>query len=185
MKLTITPRTGDKKSDVKKIRREGNIPAILYSPKGKQERLIVNGDEFNAVLREMKPGHLPTTIFTLSDGTTEKRAIVKDIQYYLTTYKVSHLDFEELEEEVPVTVRVPIACTGVVDCVGVKLGGFLRHVIRHVRVACLPRHIPSEFQVDVRDLGIRQSRRLKDIALPEGVRPLANLEEVVVVIAKR
>lgn len=185
MKLAVKERVGEKKKDIKEIRREGNIPAILYSSKGQPEKLIVNGAEFSAVLREMKPGQLPTTIFALSDGKKERPAIIKDIQYHLTTYHVSHIDFEELVDNVPVCVKVPVNCTGVADCMGIKLGGFLRQVIRHVQVKCLPKNIPTEFMVDVKDLGIRQSKRLKDLAMPSGVKPLASPEEVVVVIAKR
>jgi large subunit ribosomal protein L25 len=185
MKLAVKQRVGEKKKDIKEIRREGNIPAILYSSKTQPEKLIINGAEFSTILREMKPGQLPTTVFVLFDGKKERRAIIKDIQYHLTTYNVSHIDFEELIENIPVCVKVPVNCTGIVDCLGIKLGGFLRQVVRHVKVECLPKNIPSEFLVDVKDLGIRQSKRLKDLVMPSGVRPLASPEEVVVVIAKR
>ena len=185
MKLAVKKREGEKKKDLKQIRRDGNVPAIVYSSKSQAETVIIDGAQFNAILRDMKPGQLPTTIFTLVDGKKEKRAIIKDIQYHLTTYRVSHIDFEELIENVPVSVKVPVNCIGVGDCIGIKLGGFLRQVVRHVKVECLPNHIPSEFLVDVKDLGIRQSKRLKDIAMPNGVRPLTSTEEVVVVIAKR
>ena len=185
MKLAVKQRVGEKKKDIKEIRREGNIPAIIYFSKGQPEKLIINGAEFKTVLREMKPGQLPTTVFTLSDGRKDRRAIIKDIQYHLTTYVVSHLDFEELIDDVPVSVKVPVNCIGVGDCMGIKLGGFLRQVVRHVKVECLPKHIPSEFIVDVRDLGIRQSKRLRDLKMPTGVRAIARPEEVIVVIAKR
>jgi large subunit ribosomal protein L25 len=185
MKLAVKQRVSEKKKDIKEIRREGNIPAIIYSSKSQPEKLIVTGAEFGAILREMKPGQLPTTTFELSDGKKERRAIIKDIQYHLTTYNVSHIDFEELVDDVPVCVKVPINCVGVVDCMGIKLGGFLRQVVRHVKVECLPKNIPAEFLVDVKDLGIRQSKRLKDLVMPQGVKPLESLEEVVVVIAKR
>jgi len=185
MKLSVQQRVDQKKSDTKKIRREGNIPAILYSIGKVPEALIVNGSEFGAAMRGLKQGSLPTTVFLLSIGGKEMRAIIKDIQYHLTTYNVSHIDFEELHDNIAVNVKVPINCTGVADCAGIKLGGFLRQVIRHVKVECLPKKIPEEFLVDVKDLGIRQSRRLSDITMPEGVKPLANLEEVVVIIAKR
>jgi large subunit ribosomal protein L25 len=185
MKLAVKQRVGEKKKDVKEIRREGNIPAIIYSSKGQPEKLIVSGAEFNTILRKMKPGQLPTTVFVLSDGKKDRRAIIKDIQYRLTTYNVSHIDFEELIDNIPVCVKVPVNCIGIADCMGIKLGGFLRQVIRHVKVECLPKNIPSEFLIDVKDLGIRQSRRLKDLAMPNEVRLLASPEEVVVVIAKR
>lgn len=185
IKLAVAKRDSKTKKDVKAIRRAGEIPAVLYSPQMSPEKLTVEGEGFSTILREMPSGRLPTTVFVLSDGKTERRAIVKDIQYHLTTYAVSHIDFEELVENVPVRVKVPVSCVGVVDCTGIKLGGFLRQVVRHVKVECLPKDIPSEFVVDVRDLGIRQSRRLKDIKVPSHVRPLTNLEEVLVVIAKR
>ncbi len=185
MKLTVKSREGEKKSDLKTIRRAGNIPAVIYSSTHKPEKLELTGAEFSAVLRGMQPGQLPTTIFTLSDGKTERKAIIKDIQYHLTTYIVSHIDFEELVENVSVNVKVPVNCIGVAECAGIKLGGFLRQVIRHVKVECLPKNIPSQFLIDVRDLGIRQSKRLKDIPMPQNVRPLASAEEVIVVIAKR
>ena len=185
MKLTVKSREGEKKGDLKRIRREGNIPAVIYSSSSKPEKMTIDGVEFAAILRKVLPGQLPTTVFVLNDGKKEKKAIIKDIQYQLTTYKVSHIDFEELMENVPVNIKVPVNCVGVADCVGIKLGGFLRQVVRHVKVECLPKHIPSEFLIDIRDLGIRQSKRLKDLALPQGVRPLAATDEVIVVIAKR
>ena len=81
-------------------------------------------------------------------------------------------------------LNIPITLASVAECVGVKLGGFLRQVIRAVKVQCLPKDIPSEFFLDVKDLGIKQVRRLSEIVMPQGVKPLAKLEEVVVVVAK-
>jgi large subunit ribosomal protein L25 len=183
--LTVQVRTSTKKSDTKQIRREGKIPAILYSVGQPNVQLILSADEMGAILRQMKPGHLGTTVFLLKLNGKDKRAIIKDIQYQLTTYNILHIDFEELFEEVPVSVKVPIQCIGVADCTGVKLGGFLRQIIRHVCVKCLPKHIPSYFSVDVQDLGIKQSKKLSDIAIPQGVKPLAKMDEVVVVVSKR
>ncbi|HEX2578923.1 MAG TPA: 50S ribosomal protein L25/general stress protein Ctc [Rhabdochlamydiaceae bacterium] len=185
MKLTATVRASTKKSDTKQIRREGKVPAILYSAGSSNQQLILDAAEFNAILRQMKPGQLGTTIFQLALEGKTRRAIIKDIQYQLTTYVVSHIDFEELFDDVPVNVKVPINCVNVAECAGVKLGGFLRQVNRHVKVECLPKHIPAEFQVDVRDLGIKQAKKLSDIKIPQGVKPLAKMDEVVVVVSKR
>ncbi|MBS0616170.1 MAG: 50S ribosomal protein L25/general stress protein Ctc [Verrucomicrobia bacterium] len=185
MKLTANVRTTSKKSETKQLRRDGKIPAVLYSAGQATQQIIIDADQFNAVLRNMKPGRLPTTTFSLMIDGTEKKAIIKDIQYQLTSYRVSHIDFEELFSEIPVSVKVPIQCTGVAECAGIKLGGFLRQVKRHVKVECLPKHIPSEFTIDVTDLGIKQAKKLSDISMPEGVVPHAKMDEVVVVISKR
>src|SRR5689334_21537271 len=119
MKLAVKKRDSETKKDLKAQRRAGEIPAVLYSPKMEPEKLIVEGVGFAEVLRGMLPGRLPTTVFHLSDGKKERRAIVKEVQYHLTTYAVSHIDFEELVEDVPVRVKVPVNCVGVVDCVGI------------------------------------------------------------------
>lgn len=188
MKLAVSTRTSEKKSEAKKLRRNGSIPAVLYS-KGKEgEAIAIESNEFQKHLNSIQKGHLSTTVFTLTNTEgKERKAILKDIQYNITTYDIIHLDFEELHENLSVNVKVPLEFTGVADCVGIKLGGVLRPVIRYLKVNCKDsRNIPSSFKVDIRNLKIKDTKRLRDITLPEGVRPLAtNLDEVIVVIAKR
>lgn len=186
MKLQVRKRNQLKKSETKKIRREGDIPCALYIRGKATDSIIANGAEFRALMRDVQPGRLSTTVFTLTDvhGKT-RRAILKEIQYEPTTYNVIHLDFEELFDNVKVKVKVPIECTGAVDCVGIKLGGILRQVIRHVLVSCLPKDIPEAFQLDVKNLALFETKRLSDIEMPQTIRAIANLKEVAVVIAKR
>jgi large subunit ribosomal protein L25 len=58
-------------------------------------------------------------------------------------------------------------------------------VIRYVNVECLPAQIPSVFELSVADLGMKQSKRIRDLSFPNGVRPITKVDEVAVVIAKR
>lgn len=186
MKLNVEKRSADSKGETNRIRRDGDIPAILYSKGKPGESLRVKGADFQAALRQLKKGHLPVTKFALVNGEgKETTAIVKGIQYHPTTYAVIHLDFEELHEGVTVDVRVPVEFTGVAECAGIKLGGVLRQVLRHFRVRCLPKDMPERFVLDVRGLSMKQSKRLRDIELPQGVKPLDRVEEVAVTIAKR
>lgn len=186
MQLKLHERDSSKKSQTKRLRREGLIPCAIYQ-KGKEAEVVaVRDDEFSAHLRGLVPGRLATTIFLLEDKNGKKRkAILKEIQYEPTTYKVRHLDFEELHDDVIVKIKVPIEFTGVADCIGVKLGGVVRQVIRHLRVACLPKDIPSVFTMDIRNMQLAESKRLSDLTIPETVRPIAVLKEVAVVITKR
>ncbi len=186
MKLQTIKRAANSKSEVKRLRREGFVPAVLYVKDKEGETLAVNANEFGAYLRQVKSGHLPTTVFTLVDENgRERRVVVKDIQYEITTYAITHLDFEELVDGHKINIKVPIECIGQVDCIGIKLGGVLRQVIRHVRIRCLPKDLPTYFELDVRELGLKQSKRLKDLQIPKTVRPLVDLNEVVAVIVKR
>jgi large subunit ribosomal protein L25 len=186
MKLQVFKRASLKKSETNKIRREGDIPAIVYVRGKSTDAIGVKGGEFTSMLRTLQPGRLSTTIFTLVDESgKERKAILKEVQYHPTTYNVQHLDFEELFNDSAVKVKVPIELTGTVDCVGVKLGGNLRQVIRYLRVSCLPKDIPNALQVDVRNMAMFDSKRLSDLEIPETVRPLVNLNEVAIIVAKR
>jgi large subunit ribosomal protein L25 len=185
IKLSIVERTADRKSDAKKVRREGGIPAILYGKGHAPRTLSLKKEEFLAVLRNLKSGHLATTVFELHDGTHVRRALVKEVQYQPATYAIEHVDFVELKDDVLVTVNVAIQLVGVAESPGVKLGGTVRHVIRSLAVRCLPKDLPKEFFLDIAQLDLAQSKRLSDIVLPPNVRPLAKLNEVAVVIAKK
>lgn len=185
MKLVVTERIFGKKSETKKIRREGNIPAVLYSQGIARNQITIDGIEFKKIINTLGSGMLSSTIFTLVSGEKEVRAILKDIQYHITNSEVIHLDFQELHEDVPVALNIPIKCVNAVDCLGVKLGGILRQVIREIKVTCLPKDIPSHFVLDVRDLDLGKVLRLKNIAMPNGVSPIADLKEVAVLVARR
>lgn len=184
--LKVAPRATGKKSELNRLRLEGRIPAIIYSQGKKGETVSVEGNAFGALLRGIPQGELSTTRFVLVDDQGKEMAvIVKGIEYHVTTYRILHLDFEELHDQVPVAIRVPIECLGAAECVGVKLGGALRQIIRSVHVRCLPKDIPQRFQLDVRQLNMRESLKLKDLTIPSGVRALDNLNEIAVLIVKR
>jgi large subunit ribosomal protein L25 len=131
----------------------------------------------------MDSGQLATAVFEIEVDGKRERAIVKDIQYHVATYAIEHIDLMILGDK-KVRVNVPIQLAGVSDCAGVKLGGFLRQVVRAMRVECPAGEIPQAFTLDVKELQVSQSRRLADIAIPQGVRPLVPLNEVAVVVAK-
>jgi len=186
--ITIKSKTREKttKGSVKQCRREGHIPYIVYSNGQTKEMGTVLKADINTLLRSIRFGFLCTTKLMLqNDAGHERPVVVKDIQYHPTTYEILHLDFLELEEGCPIKCKVPIDCINTVDCVGVKLGGMLRTVLRHVKVKCLPKNIPSHFEIDVKDLGMRESKRVEDISLPEGVKCLANPRDVLVSVVKK
>ncbi len=186
MELKMVRRLADKKSQTKNLRLDGFIPAIIYSEGKAGEAIAVEAAAFTNFLSKLQRGRLPTTKFTLvgEDG-VQRQAIIKDIQYNIVNYNVIHLDFQEVHKDGPINVKVPIECIGVNDCVGVKQGGVLRQVIRSVKVRCLPKDIPQVFELDVTNLEMRQTKRLRDLGVGAGVKPLADLNEVAVVIAKR
>lgn len=185
MQLTAKSRAEETKGGIKQMRRRGTIPAVLYSPGKETQSITIDRVELETALRGIKEGMLSTSVFKLDLDKHKKKVIVKDVQYHPTNYRVLHMDFEELEENVPVTIKVPISLTGIMDCIGVKLGGFLRQVVRTVKIECLPKHIPTHFEVDVRDLAVGKSLKLSDLPMPTGVKAVSPADQVVVLVSKK
>lgn len=187
MKLQTTKRPAEKKREVNRLRRQGYIPAVIYRRGQTAENLAVLKQDYDSLLRNIEPGRLSTRIFTLVDGEGkhQRKAVLKEVQYNVINYDVIHLDFEELHEKETLTIKVPIECTGTVDCVGVKLGGAIRQPIRNVRVKCLPKDIPEAFFIDVKNMALYDTRKLSDLEIPETMKPIGNMNEIAVVIVKR
>ncbi len=185
MELVVTSRVVGKKSYVKAIRQKGGIPAVIYSQGNQGENVVVDGEIFKKFLNSIETGSLSSTIFILKNGKKTIPAIIKDIQYQVTTYEVTHLDFIELHDNVEVKLNVPIRCTNVVDCIGVKLGGVLRQILYAIKVACFPKDIKPFFELDVKNLGLGQTLKLSDLNIPENIIPITSLKEVVVTMGRR
>ncbi len=186
MKLQTLKRPAEKKREVNRLRREGLVPAVIYRRGQAAENLAVSATEYNSLLRTVEPGRLSTKVFTLiNENGVSRRAVLKEVQYNVINYDVIHLDFEELHDDEALNIKIPIECTGVVDCVGVKLGGAIRQPIRNIRVRCLPKDIPDAFFIDVKTMALYDTRRLSDLTIPESIKPMANMNEVAIVIVKR
>lgn len=185
MKLTLSKRTGKTKGELTQIRHRGDIPAVIYKKKERNQQVFVSGFDFGAALRQLKKGYLPTAIFELDCEGEVTKAIVKEVQYHPTTYRILHLDFCPLADDTLVDVKVPLVCQGEADCVGIKLGGFLRYLKRHIKVRCFPNDIPTDFMIDIRNMEIGQTKKVGDIQFGEAVRPLYKPNEIILTIAKR
>jgi large subunit ribosomal protein L25 len=185
VEIEFFPRKAQNRGETKALRRDGKVPCVLYSKGQIGQNGYVTKEAIDTVLREVETGFLPTTTFSIKDANGKKtRGIIKSIDYAVTTYDVLHIDFLELADDQMIDVKVPVVCTSQAECVGVKAGGFLRQTKQHIEVRCLPRNMPKFFEVDVKDVDIRQVKRVSDINIPKDVRPLIKPQDVVVTVVK-
>ena len=185
MKLILSTRIVGKKSELTQIRFRGDIPGVVYGIDGTSQAIIVNGREWHKGLSTIQKGYVSTTRFELDLKGKTTLAIVKDIQYHPVTYAMTHIDFQQIRDESVVEINVPVTYIGEDTCVGIKQGGYLRPVKRHVKVRCSPRFIPIDFKINIQNLSIGHSKRVSDIETPPEVTVLLNPREVLAVIAKR
>jgi len=103
------------------------------------------------------------TLITLKvDDGAAARVMVKEYQLDPITHQLLHADFYQLALDKAITVTVPVTLKG--EPKGVKLqGGLLDFVTREVQLLCLPTEIPEHIDVDVTELMLNQSIRVRDL----------------------
>jgi large subunit ribosomal protein L25 len=165
--LTITRREGTGKSVVRKLRRAGVIPAILYGGATPQTITV----DPRAVLRIIHGHEGSTQLLTLKfDGDSASlMAIIRDMQFDPVSDALLHVDLQEVSADRAITVRVAIHPIG--EAIGVKdTKGILSLVMHEVEVSCLPTSIPERIDADVSNLAIGDVLTVADLRPPEGVR---------------
>jgi large subunit ribosomal protein L25 len=104
------------------------------------------------------------TLITLKLDGGQSRVMVKEYQLDPITHHLLHADFYQLAMDKAITVTVPIEVKG--EPKGVKLqGGLLDFVTRDIQVQCLPTDIPEHIEVDVSELMLHESIRVRDLAV--------------------
>jgi large subunit ribosomal protein L25 len=168
--LEVESREISNKQKLKTLKREGRIPAILYGAKEKSVALSVDGKKFEKALASEQSSNL---LVNLKFGSESKTAIVKEIQRDIISQKPIHIDFQSISLKDKIEVSVHLHITG--EAPGVKLGGgILEHIIRDVKVKCLPTDIPKAINIDVSKMEINQAVYVKDLPKIEGVEILTD-----------
>jgi len=163
--LDVVKRTGRGKNEARRLRASGQIPAVVYGvhKKGKASEGVAVSTDPRQVLRILHSESGANTLITLKLESDESRVMVKDYQLDPVTRDLLHADFYRLAMDRAITVTVPIVLRG--EAQGVKLdGGMIDFLTREVQVECLPVDIPERIDVDVSELRLNQSIRLRDLA---------------------
>ena len=167
--LSASIRSKKGKSANQKLRQAGNIPAVLYGPRG--NILLEMAEESTRPLLEKMSGMHELVPINVTDSASGEswtaQVILREIQKHPYQHQITHIDFWELPETKPQIVRIPIHVIG--ESPGVKGGGVLQMVVREIPVSCLPADIPSFVEVDSSSLELGDSIRIQDVKLPENV----------------
>lgn len=185
MKLKLCQRDHSKKSVTTKLRRGGGIPGVVYGKNAESKSVQIDGAEFKAHLRSIRPGCLATQKFTLEiEGGETCEAIVKDISYHRTTYDILHIDFLKVSKGEEVTVYVPVLLTEEDACLGISQGGQIKRVKRSVKISCKAEDLPEAFEMSVSKLAMGQALRISDVPLTKSMRLRVDEKQILVAVGK-
>jgi len=179
--IEVRPREQFGKNQSRRLRRDGQIPAIVYGAHKDPVAITVDPTKILEILHSESGAN---TIFQLSLlGRDQKRHVmIKEYQVDPLKGRLLHADFVRIQMDEVIEVEVPVHVTG--EAAGVKLdGGILEHVSRQVRISCLPGDIPEHVTIDVAPLKIGDKLNVSDLPKSDRYRILSDREQTLVVVS--
>ena len=167
----IREKTG--KVATKEVRRNGEIPAVLY---GLKDNLSFSVCPDN--LKDILTAKGQNALIDLNlEGNKKRKVILKEFQSHPLKERWVHVDF--LEVDVTKTVKVSVNVHLIGKSAGEKMGGLVNQVLKSIHVECLPVDIPQSVDLDVTAVELGQVLHVSDLSLPDKVKILHQPNEVI------
>ncbi|HCR04191.1 MAG TPA: 50S ribosomal protein L25 [Gemmatimonadetes bacterium] len=179
--LSAEKREGVRKGANRKLRANGRVPAILYGKDAEPALLSVDAYETERLFQQIS---VENTIIELKveGDRTKIQALVREVQVEALRPDLVHIDFYKIQKGVRLEVDIPVELSGIPN--GVRNdGGVLEQLIHEIPVRCLPDQIPESIEIDVTDLDLQSSLHVSDLAIPEGIEMLMDLERTLCVVS--
>ncbi len=161
--------------EARRMRRQGLLPAVLYGHKEATLSVTLPLLEVEKAIR-----HGAHVVDLQAGGKTEK-ALIRDAQWDHLGKHLLHVDFARVSEDERIVIDVPLETRG--TPIGINEGGVLDQPLHTLKVECLAIAVPDRIRVNVAELKLGQSLKVKDLVLPEGVRAMTDGDVVVVHVA--
>src|SRR3954451_25319568 len=160
-------RKDEGKGASRRLRRPSKVPAIVYG--STQEPTSIQLDH-NTVWLAAHHEWFYSAILDLNlDGKPEK-GLLRDMQRHPFKPQLLHLDFQRVDENKAIRIRVPLHFVNQEKSPAGKTSGVLvSHALTDIEIACLPRDLPEYIEVDLAELNIGDIIHISDLKLPNGV----------------
>jgi large subunit ribosomal protein L25 len=174
-KLVVTSRSAQGSRAVRRLRRSGRVPGVLYGGGGEPQG-------FDADARELRLALAGSgAVLDLSiDGQAPTPVVLKEAQRHPVRGETMHVDLLRVNLNEAIHALVPLELEGIDDAPGVKEGGILEQITRELNVEALPTAIPESIVHEVGEMQIGETILLGALTPPEGVTLLDDLEETTI-----
>lgn len=166
---------------VKQLRREGILPAVIYGNIKETRSLSLDAHSFTKLYRQ---AGFSTIINLVIDDEKPVKVLIHDSSIHGVRDELTHIDFYAVNLKEKLTTEVPLIFTGVAPAVDVN-GGIFVTVKSELEIECLPDNLPQHIDVSIEGLiTFDDSIRIKDIKLPAGVTATGEAEDVIAAITE-
>ena len=156
------------KGDVRSLRLNANVPAIIYGGSEQNEKVSVSRKILKSFLE--KEGFL-SSIITLNVDGKNQNVLPREITYNVISDEPTHIDFLRVVPGVKIRIEVPVQFINHETSPGLKRGGVLNIVRRKIELKCPSEKIPEAIVIDLDGIDIGESFKISSVKLEEGVTP--------------
>jgi large subunit ribosomal protein L25 len=174
--LVFSVSNREKKEKAKNLIKREKIPAVVYGPGRENMNIMLDKSD---VLKHLNKIAETTPIKLKLDG-NEMHGFLKGAQRDKVTDNIIHLDFYIPSEGHKMEIHIPLTFVG--EPAGIEHGGVVQEIITDLPVQTLPKDIVETIEVNVEELEIGDVVRVKDLDLPEGIKPLIDEDRAVYVV---
>ncbi len=182
MELSIECQKRDASVNPRALRREGQIPAVLYGHDG-DASVSLTVDQRSAE-RLVRSASVNNTLVNVSvpEMPWNGQALLREVQTHPWKDNIYHLSFFSIASQSSVDVVVSVNYTGTAK--GVKdEGGTLDILVSELAIRCAPGSIPETVDIDVSELAVGENLHISDLKLPAGVEAIADTDKTLVNVA--
>ncbi len=166
--LDANTRNTKSKGEIRSLRLNGNVPAIIYGGSEQNEKVSVSKKVLKSLLD--KEGFL-SSIITLNIEGKNQNVLPREITYNVISDEPTHIDFLRVVPGVKIRIEVPVQFINHETSPGLKRGGVLNIVRRKIELKCPSEKIPETIVIDLDGIEIGESFKISSVKLEEGVSP--------------
>ena len=156
----------------RRLRNTGRTPGIVYGGQGQPQLIEL---DHNALWHALKKEVFHSSILDMELNGQSSQVLLRDVQYHPFKQLVLHIDFQRVDANTKMHMKVPIHYSGEESSPAVKTDACLvNHVITELDISCPPADLPEFIAVDLSGLKKGGSLHLNDITLPKGVTALTH-----------
>ncbi|MEK7835683.1 MAG: 50S ribosomal protein L25/general stress protein Ctc [Pseudomonadota bacterium] len=175
IEFTAFPRTAQGTGASRRMRGAGKVPGIVYGADQPAQPIEV---DHHALSRHLKMEAFHASVLDMTLDGNKQQVLLRDVQMHPFRQLVLHVDFQRVDKNQKIHMKVPLHFINAEICPGVKTGGgVVNHVMNEIDIQCLPDDLPEFIVVNLEQLELGHSMRLNEVPLPAGVEAISRLKK--------
>jgi large subunit ribosomal protein L25 len=175
IEFTAFPRSAQGTGASRRMRVAGKVPGILY---GADKPAVPIELDHQALFRHLKMEAFHASVLDMTIEGAKLQVLLRDVQMHPFRQIILHVDFQRVDKNRNIHMKVPLHFINAEISPGVKIGGgIVNHVYNELEIHCLPDDLPEFITVDLVKLDIGHSLHINDVAMPKGVEPIPRLKK--------